>query len=224
MKTLPTIKSIKNRVCALLIGVALTLTTASASHAMPSFMSLSIEPEWPATSSPGNVLLYKVSAVVREGPGLLEVSLSSLGLPDGATVKFSPSLLRFTGNQLSNQTAIMTVTCTQLTPLDSYPFTVTGTALRGAITMVNQVQPELYSPIVAPPLLAIDRLSEGGLRLRGKGTTGRTYQIESTPTLTNPDWTPEGSSTADGNGRFTFCAAQPANASVRFYRAVALAP
>ena len=53
------------RVYAILIGVALTLATASTSHAMSTFVSLSVEPEWPTTSTPGNVLLYKVTAVVR---------------------------------------------------------------------------------------------------------------------------------------------------------------
>jgi len=204
--------------------MALSLASVSTSHAMSEFVSLSIEPEWPATSTPGTVLLYKVTAVVREGSGLLEVALSTLGLPEGATVSFAPSLLRFTGHEPTNQTAIMTVTCPEVTPTDTYPFTLTGDAQREAITFTNQVEQELYSLIVAPPLLALDRLSEGGLRLRGKGTTGQTYTIETSPTLTNPVWTPAGSSTADGNGRFTFFTAQAPDAPVRFYRAVESAP
>ena len=220
MNTLPTNKIMKKRVYTILIGVALTLATASTSHAMSTFVSLSVEPEWPTTSTPGNVLLYKVTAVVRAGAGLLEVSLSTLGVPEGAIVDFSPSLLRFTGNQLTVQTATMTVTCPELTPLDTYPFSLTGTAQREALTVTNQVQQELYSLIVAPPVLALDRLSEGSLRLRGKGTTGQAYRIESTPSLTDPVWTSVGSSTADGNGRFTFFTAQAADAPVRFFRAV----
>ena len=200
--------------------MALTLTTVSVSQAMSTFVSLSIEPEWPATSTPGTVLLYKVTAVVREGSGLLEVALSTLGLPEGATIEFSPSLLRFTGHVPYVQTATMTVTCLKVTPTDTYPFNLTGDARREAITLTNQVQQELYSLIIAPPVLALDLLSEGSLRLRGKGTTGQAYRIESTPSLTNPVWTTAGSSTADGNGRFTFFTAQAPDAPMRFYRAV----
>jgi len=200
--------------------MALSLATASTSHAMSEFVSLSIEPEWPATANPGTVILYKVTAVVREGSGLLEVSLSSLGLPEGATVSFAPSLLRFIGHEPTVQTAMLTVTCPEVTPTETYPFTLTGDARREAITLTNQVQQELYSLIVAPPVLAIDRLSDGSFRLRGKGTTGQIYRIESTPSLTEPVWSAAGSSTADGNGRFTFFTAQTPNAPMRFYRAV----
>jgi hypothetical protein len=220
MNTLPTNKIMKQRVYSILIGMALSLTIVSTGHAMSTFVSLSIEPEWPTTSNPGTVILYKVTAVVREGSGLLEVSLSSLGLPAGATVEFSPSPLRFTGHVPYVQTAMMTVTCPEVTPTDTYPFTLTGDARREALTLTNQVEQELYSLIVGPPVLILDRLSGNDLRLRGKGTTGQTYKIESTPSLTQPDWTTLGTSTADGNGRFTFFTAQAAGAPMRFYRAV----
>jgi len=212
----------KNRVYTILLGIALTLTAVSTSQAMSEFVSLSIEPEWPATSNPGTVILYKVTAVVREGSGLLEVSLSTLGLPEGATVEFSPSLLRFTGHVPYVQTATMTVTCPKVMPTETYPFSLTGDARRESITLTNQVQQELYSPIVGPAVLVLDRLSEGSLRLRGRGTTGQLYRIESTPSLTQPSWSPVGYCTADGNGRFTFFTAQASDAPVRFYRALEL--
>ena len=61
----------KNRVYSLLIGTAFGLATCGASHAMSELVSMTVEPEWPATSQPGTVVLYKIS-VVREGQGLLE--------------------------------------------------------------------------------------------------------------------------------------------------------
>lgn len=212
----------KKRINAIVIGMALSLATVSASRAMSELVSLSIEPEWPATSTPGNLVLYKVSAVVRSGSGLLEVSLSSLGLPAGATADFSPSILRFTGNQLTAQTAIMTVTCAELTPTDAYPFILTGTALRQTITLTNQVQQQKW--VAERPALAIDRVSDGSLRLRGTGISGLTYKIQATSSLTNPEWIAVGSSTADGNGRFTFFPAREFNGPMQFYRAVEVAP
>jgi hypothetical protein len=210
----------KQQVYRVLIGAALILANVSASHAMSFFVSMSVEPEWPVTPDPGSVIVYKVNAVVREGSGLLEVALSSLGLPEGATVQFSPSILRFTGNHLTNQTAIMTVTCPQVMPTETYPFSVTGTAQRDSITINNVVTQEIGSPVVGPPVLAIDRLSGGGIRLRGKGTTGQTYTIEASPTLTNPRWNAVGSTTADGNGRFIFLPGKALNTGALFFRAV----
>ncbi len=220
MKRLPTTKNMKNRIYTILLGLALSLAGLSTSRAMSELVSVSIEPAWPTTSNPGTVILYDVTIVGRAGAGLLEVVLSSLALPEGATVTFTPDLLRFTGHQITAQTSLMTVICPEVMPTETYPFTVTGDARRESITLTNQVEGELYSLVIARPVLILDRLSEGNLRLRGKGSTGQAYRIESTPSLTDPVWTTVGSSTADGNGRFTFFTAQAADAPMRFYRAV----
>jgi hypothetical protein len=224
MNAMTTIKNMKSRTNAILAGAAISLASLSTCHAMSSLVSLSIEPDWPATTSPGNVLIYKVNAVVRDGSGLLEVAFSTLGLPAGSTVSFSPATLRFTGNAVTNQTAIMTVTCPQLTALDNYPFTVTGTSLRGSATATNQVVLQPYAPFLARATLNLDRVPNSGLRLRGKGSMGQAYRIEAASTLTNPNWLQVGSSTADGNGRFIVFTNQVANASMRFFRAVESAP
>jgi hypothetical protein len=220
MNTLPTIKSMKKQVYTILIGMALTLMTASTSHAMSTLISLSTEPLWPTSSTPDSNLVYNVTTVARGGAGLLEVTLTAGAMPPGVTVTFSPSVLRFTGNQLTAQSATMTVHCPSLIPLDCYPFTLTGTGLRESITITNLV---MFTPdyvATRPPTLYLDNLGNGALRLRGLGATGKTYQIEAKSDLTDPVWTPLGTATADGNGRFTFFTAQAPGAPARFYRAV----
>jgi hypothetical protein len=191
---------------------------------MSELVTVSIEPQWPTTSTPGTVIVYGVSAVTRAGQGLLEVSLSSLGFPDGATVTLSPSVLRFTGHDPLIQTATLTVTCTNVTPTDNLPFTITGTAQRQTVTLTNQVQMVAQKMPNLSPSLALDSLGAGNLRLRGKGASGQTYQVESVPSLSDTNWTPVGTTTADGNGRFTFFTAVAKEAPVRFYRAVELTP
>lgn len=224
MNTLPTNKIMKKRVYPILIAIALGLMTASVGHAMSEFISLSAEPLWPTSSTPDSNLVYSVTTVGRAGSGLLEVTLTAGGMPPGVTVTFSPSVLRFTGNQVTAQTTTMTVHCPSLIPLDCYPFTLTGTALRESITITNLVMftPDYVATRTAT--LYLDNLGNGALRLRGLGATGKTYQIEAKSDLRNPTWTPLGSATADGNGRFTFFTAQAADAPVRFYRAVESAP
>jgi hypothetical protein len=223
MDTLRANKNMKNRVYVVAIGLVLNLAATGATHAMSELVTISMQPEWPVTSNPGTVITYEISAVAREGQGKLEVSLSALGLPDGATASFSPSLLRFTGRVPECLTCTLTITCTNVTATDNYPFTITGTGLREAVTITNQVSEVQGSPGSVSPTLALDRVGGGNLALRGKGGSGQTYQVESTPDLRNPTWTAVGSSTADGNGRFTFTTAQAAGAAMRFYRTVRVA-
>jgi hypothetical protein len=213
-------ENMKNQVCAILLGAAFSLASAGVSHAMSELVSMSKEPVWPASPTPDGTLVYNVTTVGRTGSGLLEVTLSAGAMPPGVTVTFSPNVMRFTGNQVTSQTATMTVTCTGLIPIDCFPFTLTGTAQRETITVTNEV---LYSAeylATRVPTLVADKLADGGLRLRGSGATGKTYQIESTPNLTNPVWTVEGSSIADANGRFTFFTGKAMSQSARFFRAV----
>jgi len=210
----------KNQITPLLLAVILGLASTGAGHAMSSLVSLSSEPVWPASSTPDGNVIYNITAVGRAGAGLLQVTLTAGDMPAGVTVTFSPNILRFTGNQLSSQTATMTVSCPWLLPLDCFPYTITGTAQREAITITNLV---CFSPsfvAVRAPTLSLDSMTNSGLRIRGLGATGKTYQIQATSNLSNPVWTSLGSATADGNGRFTFFTTRDATASARFFRAV----
>jgi len=204
--------------------MALGLTTASVSHAMSELISLSTEPLWPTSSTPDGDLLYYVTTVGRGGAGLLEVTLTAGAMPPGVTVTFSPSTLRFTGNQLTAKTCTMTVHCPGLLPLDCYPFTLTGTALRESITITNTVTLTPIEVANRRPTLYLDNLGSGALRLRGLGATGKTYQIEAQAHLGDPAWTPLGSATADGNGRFTFFTTQVDGMPMCAYRAVEAGP
>lgn len=215
----------KNRVYALLIGMAFALAACGTGYAMSTLITVNVEPEWPATTDPGTVIVYKVTAVDRTGQGMLEVALSSGGMPDGTTVSFSPSVLRFTGQVPETRTATMTVTCATVTPIDLYPFTVTGTARRETVTWTNQVPPSYAGDINSRrPTLLIDRLQPASVKVRGAGASGKTYQIETTTNLGNPGWTPFSTCTADGNGRFTAAYPIAHNDPVRFFRAVCPAP
>ena len=204
----------------ILAGLTLALTTTS-SFAMSELISLSALPVWPTTTNPSTTVLYNVSTVGRGGAGLLEVALTAGGLPEGITITFTPSVLRFTGNALTTQTATMTVNCTIPTPVDCYPFTITGTSKRESITVTNVVMftPEFVAARKAT--LYLDSLSNGALLIRGLGATAKTYTIEATTDLVNPDWTPLGNTTADGNGRFIYPLSQ--TTPMRFFRAVEVA-
>jgi hypothetical protein len=209
-----------NKISALLLAATLSLASTGVGHAMSSLISLSSQPVWPASSTPDGNLIYNITAVGRAGSGLLQVNLTAGDMPPGVTVTFSPSALRFTGNQLTSETATMIVSCPWLLPLDCYAYTITGTAQRESITITNLV---CFTPsfvAVRAPTLYLDSMTNSALHIRGLGATGKTYQIQVTSNLSNPVWTSLGSATADGNGRFTFFTSVDATAPARFFRAV----
>ncbi len=191
---------------------------------MSTLISLAEEPLWPTSTTPNGDVLYNVTAVGRGGAGLLQVTLTASNLPPGVTVTFTPSVLKFTGNAVTGQSAVMKVSCQGLIPLDCYPFTITATAQRESITITNLVT---YSPefvATRPVTLYLDDLGSGNLRVRGLGATGGNYLIQSSPSVsvTEQSWTSLGQTTADGNGRFVFFTSQATNGAPRFYRAVTL--
>jgi hypothetical protein len=210
----------RNQLRALLLGLTFSLASVGVSHGMSELLSISKEPVWPVSSTPDGSLVYNITTVGRGGAGLLEVTLTAGDMPPGVTVTFSPSLLRFTGNQTTSQTATMTVSCADPIPLDSFPFTITATALRETITDTNQVLYSAAAVATRPPTLMLDSQTNSALRLRGLGGTVKSYQIEATSSLSKPIWIPLGSATADANGRFTFLTSQVPGSSACFFRAV----
>lgn len=221
MKTAHAINRMKSRIHAALFGVLCSLAVANVSHAMSELASITIEPEWPTTTQPGTVTLYKVT-VTRTGQGLLDVSLANAGLPEGATASFSTNRLRFTGRAPVSMTVTLAITCTNVTATDLYPFVIAGVAGHGSLTVTNQTPENSESTRkTVPPagaMLALDQLADGSMKLRGDGASGATCQIETTADLVHPNWTAIGSSTADGNGRFIFNEAPVKGSTMRFYR------
>jgi len=213
-------KLMKKQLRALALGLIFSLTSVGVSHAMSELLSISEEPVWPVSSNPDGSIVYNITTAGRAGAGLLEVTLSVGGMPPGVTVTFSPSVLRFTGNQVTNQMATMTVYSTNSIPIDCFPFTITGTAQRETITCTNQVIYSASAVANRPPKLMLDSLTDSALRLRGLGSTGKSYQIEATSNLSNSVWIPLGPTTADANGRFVFFTARDPGSPVRFFRAV----
>ena len=213
-------KLMKSQLRALLLGLTFSLASVGVSHAMSELLSVSEEPVWPVSSNPDGSIVYNITTAGRGGSGLLEVTLTADDMPPGVTVTFSPSVLRFTGNQVTNQLATMTVYSTNLIPIDCFPFTITGTALRESVTCTNLVLYSASAVANRPPTLMLDSQTNSALTLRGLGATGKTYQIETTPNLLNSVWTPLGSATADANGRFIFFTSRDPGSPVLFFRAV----
>src|SRR5215470_5345627 len=113
-------RNMKNQIRALFTAVSFTLASTGASYAMSDLISLSKDPVWPTSATPANNVLYNVSTIGRGGSGLLLVTLTAGNLPPGVTATFSPSVLKFTGNAATLQTATMTMSCSVLTATDCF--------------------------------------------------------------------------------------------------------
>lgn len=212
-----------NRTCALVLGIAFALATGGVSQAMSHLVAVSVVPELSVTSDTATVTSYQVT-LTRTGQGLLAVSLSSLGLPEGVTATFSPSVVRFAGRVPETLTATLTISCPNDLPLSPCTFTVTGVARRETVTATAQLS--LQRPLLSSrlPVLALDPPAAAGITLRGLGAIGATYQVEATSDLGNPSWTSIGSTTADDNGLFVFLDTQAKDVPARFYRTRVLEP
>lgn len=196
-------KNMKSKVfsTAMMVMACLLLTPVVA-EAMSHLMSMSMVPVPPSTTTPGNVVVFRITAVNRSGAGLLEVNLTSAGLPAGAEASFSPATLRFTGRVPETQTALLTIRCTSPMAVANMPFTVTGTSRRETVTITNFFTSR-YA-VSRQPVLQIESAKGGTVVLRGEGSTAGTYVIEASPSLTQPVWAPIGTTTADLLGLFYF--------------------
>ena len=70
------------------------------------------------------------------------------------------------------------------------------------------------------PLRTIYALEDGSFRLRFQGLPERTYRIEYTESLTEPNWTTLGIRTAGANSAFEIIDRPVAGSPARFYRSV----
>jgi hypothetical protein len=207
-----------NRLCAILIGTSLTLAAANVSHAMSDLASMSLDPDQRVNSETGTVVTYKVT-IGRTGAGLLEAALSVQGLPEGAAASFSPNPVRFTGRVPESLSSTLTITWTNPGPMDLGAFIVTAETKREVLSVTNQPTSAANAMPLSAPLLTLDWPGLGATKVHGKGGPRLSYQIEATSDLTDPSWTPIGSSTADDTGKFDFTDDQANGSPARFYRA-----
>jgi mono/diheme cytochrome c family protein len=103
------------------------------------------------------------------------------------------------------------------TNADSFTYQITdgqGGTATGTVTV------NVRSDNGPSPNLIITSLGNGSFRVRFHGTYGRTYRIQSTEDLDNPNWVSLGSATANEFGVFDFVDTLPSGSPVRFYRSI----
>ena len=103
------------------------------------------------------------------------------------------------------------------TNADSFSYQVSdgrGGSATGTITIAVTNDPQVAENLI------IEAPGDGSLRLRFFGIPGRSYGIEATDNLSNPNWETLGRRTANPDGTFEFVDPAPAASLKRFYRSV----
>ena len=103
------------------------------------------------------------------------------------------------------------------TNADSFPFTVSDG--RGGISSVTATISVIADNATSETLRA-ELAGDGSIRVRGDGIPGRTYAVEFTERLENPDWQRLALVGADGVGAFQYVDRPPDSAPSRYYRAI----
>ncbi len=99
------------------------------------------------------------------------------------------------------------------------PITLTGSGtLNGCIYATGVVGQSGR----VPPLLTISKLEGGSWLVRSEGVPGNMYRIECAETLTNPEWQPVVSGTADDFGAVEYTLSPSENHLVKYFRAVGM--
>src|SRR5262245_23734001 len=103
----------KANLLSLAVGLALAAFGVSPTLADPMLSSVTLGTQWPVTQvpstiHPGDSATFPV-VVARTGTGNIEAYPSISGLPAGATASFSPTTLKFNGNNTAPQTFTLSI-------------------------------------------------------------------------------------------------------------------
>jgi len=116
----------------------------------------------------------------------------------------------------TNQGWIFYSPTNSFTNADAFNYTVSdgrGGTSAGVVTVQVKADP-------APSMdVSVERMLDGSVHLRFDGIPGRTYAIQYTEDLGNPQWQTLASVTADSFGIFTYVDLPPNGSATRYYRA-----
>jgi hypothetical protein len=107
--------------------------------------------------------------------------------------------------------------------VDAFAYVVSdscGGAAIGTVTVLVQGNNDITRNILSIEL--VPGQPDIRIRIRFVGIPGRTYQVQATTDLGNPNWRALGNGQADSSGLYEFIDADAASYPVRFYRALNL--
>src|SRR5262245_20641271 len=105
--------------------MALALGLARAALADSVLTSASVGPQAPSAITSGDSASYTVT-IIRSGSGSMDVYLTCMNLPAGATASFSPNPVSFSGNVPTSLTSTLVISTTTNVAAGSYPFVITA--------------------------------------------------------------------------------------------------
>lgn len=214
-------------VFAWLTGIGLSFATCTAGAAAVKISSVTLgsssnplaasAAQQPGTIAPGGVATYQVT-VTSSGSGNLNALLSISGLPDRASAKFSPNVVKFNSKTGTSESSVLTVTTSNSLPVGTYSFVVT--ASHGGRNDSQSTSGQLVVGYT-PSSLSLAVLRGVGTQVSCTGMPNQTYVIQATSNLGSASsWANLATNKMDSTGVFVWSDTHAAQYRCRFYRMV----
>jgi hypothetical protein len=176
--------------------------------------SLQIGSQAPAPVNRGGSASYTIT-VTKINSGSMDVYLSALDLPQGATASFSPSPIKF-GSGTTVGRATMTISTTESIVPGPHLFGVLGRdgGSHNTITNAATLDVTLSSPGVV-------QMANGSWCFAFATEPGQSYKIQANTNFSSPSWTTLCTTNAGTNNLLVFIDRDAAKYPCRIYRSVA---
>jgi hypothetical protein len=195
-------------------ALALVLVSGGALLADPFMSSLQIGPQAPDPIVPDSSASYTIT-VTKTNRGQMDIFLSALGLPQGATASFSPTQIEFASGTASG-TATMTISTTGGILPGPHPFSVMGRDGGSHNTLTNTAT--LDVALGSPGVL---QLADGSWCFAFAAQPGQSYLIQANTNFASPFWTTLCNTNAGTNNLLVFIDRDATHYPCRFYRSMA---
>ncbi len=202
------------------LGLGASLSHAAAAPAQPLVL---VGSQVPDQILPGDSATYSVT-ISEKALGVIEDSRVCLNLPAGALASFSDPVQVKGEDGSPSKVMTLTITTQPSTPPGVYPFIVTrqnqGNGIQisatGTLVIGAHVSMISYNP---PVILSIQMLPDRTAQILCSGTSGGTYWLQASTTLSPPAWSNIATNSADANNLLNFVDTQAPTFPMRFYRA-----
>ena len=203
------------------LSAIFALGLASAAHADPVLVSVTIGSQSPAGLNPGSNATYTVT-VNRTNSGGMVINLSCLGLPAGAAASFSPNPISFGSDLPNSKSATLTISTTAAVTQGTYNFTIkaqdggshnivtnTGTLTIGTGNKNNLTPQNITS---------IQLLGNGSASISLHAAPSTVYILQATTALNSSPWINISTNTTDPTGDCILIDSAASTFPSRFYR------
>jgi hypothetical protein len=198
--------------------LALMLITGGKLLADPLMTSLQLGTQSPDPINSGGTATYNIT-ITKTNSGGMDLYLSTLNLPAGATASFTPNPIAISKSATSG-TGTLIISTTNTLAQGRYSFQVVANDGSSHNSMTNTAILDVGSPLGSPVATVTLAQTPSGWRFSFPTQPGHSYQVQATSDLSAPAWTTLCTTNCGTNYLLVFMDTDKTFYSCRFYRAV----